>query len=192
MSVRALLKQNSSITSSVRAFTARPSSSTTTFILARKVFLPAMPSAPLSTSASIAVERPKSSFGDVTWKSFLTYEPELNALADSKYRNLASDDTIEKTKKALEDRGFKVHVVNNKDEAFQKVVSLIPAVRAYLNEPSCAIELHATFPSIPQPSFADNIVTFFILLFPLSCIIRARPSTPLTQQRWRRSESPTT
>ncbi|KAG0310701.1 hypothetical protein BGZ97_012402 [Linnemannia gamsii] len=87
-----------------------------------------MPASSMSISASTAVERPKSTFEDVTWKSFLTYEPELNALADSKYRHLASGDTVEKTKEALEERGFKVHVVNNKDEAFQKVVSLIPAV----------------------------------------------------------------
>ncbi|KAF8946505.1 hypothetical protein BGZ47_000376 [Haplosporangium gracile] len=86
-----------------------------------------MTAAHLSTSAPVAVERPTSTFEEVTWKAFLTHEPELNALADSKYRHLASEDTVEKTKKALEARGFKVHVVNNKDEAFQKVVSLIPA-----------------------------------------------------------------
>ncbi|KAF9099350.1 hypothetical protein BGX23_002797 [Mortierella sp. AD031] len=86
-----------------------------------------MSSAAFSTSASVAVERPKSTFEEVTWKAFLTHEPELNALADSKYRNPASDEKIEKTKAALEARGFKVHVVENKDQAFQKVVELIPA-----------------------------------------------------------------
>ncbi|KAF9121901.1 hypothetical protein BGW39_010171 [Mortierella sp. 14UC] len=122
MSLRSLLRQNTIPTSSVRALTTRPSTS----ILARRVILPTM-SANLSTSAPAAIERPKSTFEEVTWKAFLTHEPELNSLADSKYRHLPSDETVEKTKKALEARGFKVHVVANKDEAFQKVVSLIPA-----------------------------------------------------------------
>jgi len=62
------------------------------------------------------------------WKAFLNYEPELKVYEHSKYRNAANNERIEKTKEALEARGFKVHVVNNKEEAFQKVVSLIPVV----------------------------------------------------------------
>ncbi|KAK3846858.1 MAG: hypothetical protein J3R72DRAFT_471165 [Linnemannia gamsii] len=129
MSLRSLLRQNTTLASSARAFIARPTSTSTlssTSILTRRVILPAMP-VNMSTSGPVAVERPKSTFEDVTWKSFLTYEPELNALAGSKYRHLASDEAVERTKNSLEARGFKVHVVANKDEAFQKVVSLIPA-----------------------------------------------------------------
>ncbi|KAF9905754.1 hypothetical protein EC991_001357 [Linnemannia zychae] len=122
MSLRSLLRQNTALASSVRNLTTRPSTS----ILTRRVILPAM-SASLSTSTPVTIERPKSTFENDTWESFLTHEPELKVHANSKYRHLPSDETVEKTKKALEARGFHVHVVANKDEAFKKVVSLIPA-----------------------------------------------------------------
>ncbi|KAF9932943.1 hypothetical protein FBU30_006929 [Linnemannia zychae] len=128
MSLRPLLKQNSVLSSSVRALASRSLPSTS--ILTQRAILskiPAFNGASISTSAPVNVERPKSTFDDVTLKALLEHEPQLKTSTDSKYFKVPDDETIEKTKKALEARGFKVHVVSNKDEAFKKVVSLIPA-----------------------------------------------------------------
>lgn len=45
---------------------------------------------------------------------------------NEKYSQLATDDVIQKTTKALESNNFKVVVVNNKEEAKKKVLELVP------------------------------------------------------------------
>ncbi|KAF9181190.1 hypothetical protein BGZ51_001961 [Haplosporangium sp. Z 767] len=81
-----------------------------------------------STSSSTSpVVRPKSTFDDVTFAGLVKSDPELAKYSDSKYQHPASNETVEKARQGLEAKGFKVHVVNNKDEAFDKVRSLIPA-----------------------------------------------------------------
>ncbi|KAG0252230.1 hypothetical protein BG011_007112 [Mortierella polycephala] len=81
-----------------------------------------------STSSSESpVARPKSTFDDVTFSSLVKSDPELAKYHDSKYQHPASDEAIEKARQGLEARGFTVYVVNNKDEAFDKIRSLIPA-----------------------------------------------------------------
>ena len=73
---------------------------------------------------------PKSTFDDVTFESLANTDDQLKSFKDSHYRQPASDASIEKTKAALEKRGFKVHVVKDKAEAFEKIKSLIPVVGA--------------------------------------------------------------
>lgn len=80
------------------------------------------------STSSNAKNIPKSTFDDVTFESLAATDDQLKSFKDSHYRRPASDATIAKTKAALEKRGFKVHVVKDKADAFEKVKSLIPAV----------------------------------------------------------------
>jgi hypothetical protein len=82
---------------------------------------------PFSTSSN-AQTRPKSTFEDVTFESLVKTDDQLKALQNSQYRQPASDARIATAKAALEKRGFKVHVVKDRAEAFDKVKSLIPDV----------------------------------------------------------------
>ncbi|KAG0204497.1 hypothetical protein BGX28_003591 [Mortierella sp. GBA30] len=79
-----------------------------------------------STSDSQSV-RPKSTFEDITFDGLLKSDPQLAPYSSSKYRSPVSDERFEKTRNGLEARGFKVHVAKDKDEAFEKLKSLIPA-----------------------------------------------------------------
>ncbi|KAF9583112.1 hypothetical protein BGW38_010217 [Lunasporangiospora selenospora] len=72
-------------------------------------------------------QRPKSTFDDVTYDSLLQADPALAPCKGSPYRNAASDERIERARQGLESKGFKTHVVSDRDEAFDKVKSLIPA-----------------------------------------------------------------
>ncbi|KAG9327826.1 hypothetical protein KVV02_000272 [Mortierella alpina] len=71
--------------------------------------------------------RPKNTFEDVTFEGLIKSDPQLAPYSTSKYRNAVSDERFEKAKNGLEARGFKVHVAKDKDDAFEKLKSLIPA-----------------------------------------------------------------
>ncbi|KAG0046648.1 hypothetical protein BGZ83_008204 [Gryganskiella cystojenkinii] len=80
----------------------------------------------LLSTLSSSQSRPKSTFEDVTFDSLAQSDSQLSPLKDSHYRRPASDARIAKTKAALEKKGFKVHVVEDRAQAFDKVKSLIP------------------------------------------------------------------
>ncbi|KAF8944965.1 hypothetical protein BGZ52_010140, partial [Haplosporangium bisporale] len=72
------------------------------------------------------VQRPESTFGHVTFDALAKEDDAVSHLQNSAYSRPASDDRIAKAKAAMEAKGFVVHVVNDKDEAFNKTLELIP------------------------------------------------------------------
>lgn len=56
------------------------------------------------------------------------------------YNKLATDESIKKTRGALIERGFHVEVVDTKEEALEKIKSLIPAGATVMNGASVTLE----------------------------------------------------
>lgn len=56
------------------------------------------------------------------------------------YDQLATDETIEKTKKALEDKGYTVFVVQNGTEALEKIKEIVPQGASITNGSSVTLE----------------------------------------------------
>lgn len=75
------------------------------------------------------VQRPESTFGHVTFDVLTKEDAAVSHLQNSAYTRPASDDRIANAKAAMEAKGFVVHVVKDKDEAFNKTLELIPEVK---------------------------------------------------------------
>jgi|SRR3989338_6051381 len=56
------------------------------------------------------------------------------------FNQLANNDSVEKTRKALLEKGYVVHVVENKAEALEKIKGLIPAGASVMNGSSVTLE----------------------------------------------------
>lgn len=56
------------------------------------------------------------------------------------YNQLATEESIKKTREALEERGFHAEVVNSKEEALEKIKALIPAGATVMNGASVTLE----------------------------------------------------
>ena len=56
------------------------------------------------------------------------------------YKTLATDEAIKKAQAGLTERGFASEVVNNKEEALEKIKSLIPAGASVMNGSSVTLE----------------------------------------------------
>jgi len=75
------------------------------------------------------VQRPESTFSHVTFDVLTKEDAAVSHLQNSAYTRPASDDRIANAKAAMEAKGFVVHVVKDKDEAFNKTLELIPEVK---------------------------------------------------------------
>ncbi|GJJ68867.1 hypothetical protein EMPS_01213 [Entomortierella parvispora] len=75
-----------------------------------------------------------------TFEGLSKTDAQITPLAHSPYHKAASPDRINAAKVALEANGFKVHVVNNRDEAFATVKSLIPEGKSINNAHSTTLE----------------------------------------------------
>ncbi|KAG0335407.1 hypothetical protein BG004_008464 [Podila humilis] len=78
-----------------------------------------------STTMQAAI-RPSSTFDNVSFDALTKEDAAVSHLRDSAYTKPASDEKIDKAKAAMEAKGFIVHVVNDRDAAFHKVLELIP------------------------------------------------------------------
>lgn len=64
--------------------------------------------------------------GDLSAISLYYSDSLLKSLPIEKYSKTASDESIEKTKKSLEEKYHKCTIVNNKKEALELIKKLIP------------------------------------------------------------------
>ncbi|KAF9154913.1 hypothetical protein DFQ27_001878 [Actinomortierella ambigua] len=71
--------------------------------------------------------RPENSFANHTLAAFVANDEKVTYLADHPYTKAASEERINIAKAGIEAKGHKVHVVADKDEAFELIKSLIPA-----------------------------------------------------------------
>ncbi|KAF9584404.1 hypothetical protein BGW38_006600 [Lunasporangiospora selenospora] len=71
--------------------------------------------------------RPESTFADTTLAALIEKDSQIAHLKGNAYSNAASPERFEATKAGLEAKGFKVTVAENKDDAFEKLKTLIPA-----------------------------------------------------------------
>lgn len=74
------------------------------------------------------VQRPESTFDHVTFEALTKEDAAVSHLQNSAYARPASDDRIANAKAAMEAKGFVVHAVEDKNEAFHKILELIPEV----------------------------------------------------------------
>ncbi|KAG0346089.1 hypothetical protein BG005_000940 [Podila minutissima] len=72
------------------------------------------------------VQRPESTFDHVTFEALTKEDAAVSHLQNSAYARPASDDRIANAKAAMEAKGFVVHAVEDKNEAFHKILELIP------------------------------------------------------------------
>ncbi|KAG0032849.1 hypothetical protein BGZ82_006352 [Podila clonocystis] len=96
------------------------------------------------------VQRPESTFEHVTFEALTKEDAAVSHLQNSAYTRPASDDRIANAKAAMEAKGFVVHVVNNKDEAFHKILDLIP-------EGASVNTAHST--TLEEISFMDYLIS---------------------------------
>ncbi|KAF9914032.1 hypothetical protein BX616_009103 [Lobosporangium transversale] len=71
--------------------------------------------------------RPENSFANTTFQALVNSDPQIAHLKDGAYSKAASPERFNITKAGLEAKGFKVTIAENKDEAYEKLKSLIPA-----------------------------------------------------------------
>ena len=71
--------------------------------------------------------------------SLATSDPQLKDVNFEKYSKPASDDVVEKTRKALEAKTHKVTVVNNKAEALETLKNLVPKGASVMNAGSMTL-----------------------------------------------------
>lgn len=101
-----------------------------------------LPSAITVTSRAFAsapmvfqqAQRPESTFGHVTFETLTKEDAAVSHLQNSAYARPASEDRIANAKAAMEAKGFVVHVVEDKDQAFHKILDLIPEVKKKKDE----------------------------------------------------------
>ncbi|KAF9977068.1 hypothetical protein BGZ73_007040 [Actinomortierella ambigua] len=85
---------------------------------------------------------PKNEHEKHTLAALLKSDKQLAAsgLADSPYAKAASEERVQAAKAGLEAKGHKVHLVQNKDEAFSTLKSLIPKGASVNNAHSTTLE----------------------------------------------------
>ncbi|KAF9984448.1 hypothetical protein BGZ75_003959 [Mortierella antarctica] len=71
--------------------------------------------------------RPENTFANTTLEALIESDGQINHLKDSAFSKRASEESFARAKAGLESNGFKVTVAENKDEAFEKLKTLIPA-----------------------------------------------------------------
>ncbi|KAG0263195.1 hypothetical protein DFQ27_001881 [Actinomortierella ambigua] len=113
---------------------------------------PAAPAAPVAAAAAIpavtvtqtraAATHPKNEHEKHTRAALLKSDAQLAAsgLANSPYSQPASQERFQTAKAGLEAKGFKVHVAQNKSEAFNTLKSLIPKGASVNNAHSTTLE----------------------------------------------------
>lgn len=79
---------------------------------------------------------PKNTNERETFGALTTNDEQVKALASSHYGKAASAERVKAAQTALEANGFKVHVVNTRDDAFVALKNLIPAVRLLTHLPT--------------------------------------------------------
>ncbi|KAG0303123.1 hypothetical protein BGZ98_006974 [Dissophora globulifera] len=72
--------------------------------------------------------RPANSHANITFEALVNVDEQIAHLKDGAYSKAASPERFETTRAALEAKGFKVTVAEDKDDAFEKLKSLIPAI----------------------------------------------------------------
>jgi hypothetical protein len=72
--------------------------------------------------------RPANTFTTTTLEALLQSDEKIAHLKDGEYSKAASPERFESARAALESKGFKVTVAQNKDEAFETLKTLIPEV----------------------------------------------------------------
>jgi len=70
---------------------------------------------------------------DLSAAGLFKSDPQLKNIKYDKYHTTASENSINKTKKSLEEKGHKVTVVSNKDEALATIKKLIPKGASVMN-----------------------------------------------------------
>ncbi|KAF9547082.1 hypothetical protein EC957_008931 [Mortierella hygrophila] len=75
-----------------------------------------------------------------TFAALAKSDAQLAALADHHYSKAVSAERVEAAKVGLEKAGFKVHVVENRGEAFNTIKNLIPAGASVNNAHSTSLE----------------------------------------------------
>lgn len=70
--------------------------------------------------------RPANSYAHTTLEALLKTDAKIAHLKDGDYSKAASPERLQSAKAALESKGFKVTVAQNKDEAFETLKTLIP------------------------------------------------------------------
>ncbi|KAF9929793.1 hypothetical protein FBU30_001229 [Linnemannia zychae] len=71
--------------------------------------------------------RPANSYAHTTLEALIKSDAQIAHLKDGEYSKAASPERFESAKAALESKGFKVTVAQNRDEAFETLKTLIPA-----------------------------------------------------------------
>lgn len=77
--------------------------------------------------------RPASTFTTTTFEALLKTDEQIAHLKDGDYSKAASPERFESARAALESKGFKVTVAQNKDEAFETLKTLIPEVTFFFS-----------------------------------------------------------
>jgi hypothetical protein len=72
--------------------------------------------------------RPANSYAHTTLEALLKTDEKIAHLKDGAYSKAASPERLESARAALESKGFKVTVAQNRDEAFETLKTLIPDV----------------------------------------------------------------
>ncbi|KAF8951365.1 hypothetical protein CPC16_002235 [Podila verticillata] len=83
---------------------------------------------------------PENTHVNHTFAALAKADAQLAPLADSHYTKAASEERIAAAKAGLEANGFKVHLVESRDEAFETIKSLIPAGVSVNNAHSTSLE----------------------------------------------------
>ncbi|KAG0001429.1 hypothetical protein BGZ65_003497, partial [Modicella reniformis] len=71
--------------------------------------------------------RPENTFAHTTFEALVNVDEQIAHLKDGAYSKPVSDERFNAAKAGLEAKGFKVTVAENKDDAFEKLKTLIPA-----------------------------------------------------------------
>ncbi|KAF9970743.1 hypothetical protein BGZ73_006485, partial [Actinomortierella ambigua] len=125
--------------------------------LAKKSAAPAAALAPVAEASSVSkaapvsetaprieapITHPKNDHEKHTLAALLKSDEQLAAsgLADSPYAKAASKERFDAAKAGLEAKGFKVHVAQNKGEAFNTLKALIPKGASVNNAHSTTLE----------------------------------------------------
>jgi len=72
--------------------------------------------------------RPENTFAHTNFEALVKIDAQIAHLADGAYSKPVSAERVAQAKAGLESKGFKVTVAENKDDAFEKLKGLIPAV----------------------------------------------------------------
>ncbi|KAF9366002.1 hypothetical protein BGX34_006887 [Mortierella sp. NVP85] len=83
---------------------------------------------------------PENTHVNHTFAALVKADAQLAPLADHRYAKAASDEQINAAKAGLEGSGFKVHLVNDRSEAFNTLKSLIPNGASVNNAHSTSLE----------------------------------------------------